>query len=99
MGAIENAEVLSDELRKDDLLKNDVRNAVEKISPYIPILGFLSGGITTAKHVCDYKKIKNKSEAKLVEIPTKIKILLIHKQMSKYIFFNRKCAIHCLRVV
>ena len=43
---------------------------MEKISPYIPFLGFLSGGITTGKHICDHKKNKIKSEAKLTEIPT-----------------------------
>ena len=60
LDAIEKPEVSSDELRKDDLLKNDVRNAVEKISPYIPFLGFLSGGITTAKHFYEHKsKPKN----------------------------------------
>ena len=55
MDAIEKPEVLSDELQKDDLLKNDVRNAVERISPYIPFLGFLSGGMTAAKHVYEDK--------------------------------------------
>ena len=50
-----------DELRKDYLLKNYVHNVVERISPYIPFLGFLSGGITTAKHVYQHKS-KPKSE-------------------------------------
>ena len=70
LDAIEKPEVLSDELRKDDLLKSDVIKVVENISPYIPFLGFLSGGITTGKHIYDHKKNKNKSEAKLEEIPT-----------------------------
>ena len=61
LDAIESPDVLSDELRKDDLLKNDVPNVVEKISPYTPFLGFLSGGITTAKHVYEHKS-KPKSE-------------------------------------
>ena len=61
MDAIESSHVLSDELREDDLLKNNVRNVVERISPYIPFLGFLSGGITTAKHVYEHKS-KPKSE-------------------------------------
>ena len=43
---------------------------MENISPYIPFLEFLSGGITTRKHVYDHKKNKNKSKAKLVEILT-----------------------------
>ena len=64
--AIENPEVLSEELQKDDLLKSDVIKVVERISPYIPCLGFLSGGITTGKHIYEHKRNKNKSE----EIPT-----------------------------
>ena len=55
LDAIESPDVLSDELRKDDLLKNYVRNVVERISPYIPFLGFLSGGTTTAKHVYEHE--------------------------------------------
>ena len=42
---------------------------MDKISPYISCLGFLSGGITTGKHVYDHKKNKDKSETKLTEIP------------------------------
>ena len=44
LDAIESSDVLSDVLRKDDLLKNDVSNVVAMISPYIRFLGFLSGG-------------------------------------------------------
>ena len=61
LDAIESSDVLSEELKKDDLLKNDVRNVVKKITPYIPFLGFLSGGITTVKHVYEHKS-KPKSE-------------------------------------
>ena len=74
LDAIEKPEVLSEELQEDDLLKSDVIKVVEKISPYIPCLGFLSGGITTGKHIYDHKKKnKNKSEAKFEEIPTENK--------------------------
>ena len=51
LDATEKPEVLSEELRKDDLLKSNVIKIVEMISPYIPCLGFLSGGITTGKHL------------------------------------------------
>ena len=61
LDAAESPDVLSDELRKDDLSRNDIRNIAERISPYIPFLGFLSGGITTAKHVYEHKS-KPKSE-------------------------------------
>ena len=66
LDAIEKPEVLSEELWKDDLLKSDVIKIVEMISPHIPCLGFLSGDITTGKHIYDHKKNKNN---KLVEIP------------------------------
>ena len=69
LDAIEKPEVLSEELQKDDWLKSDVIKVVDKISPYISCLGFLSGGITTGKHVYDHKKNKDKSETKLTEIP------------------------------
>ena len=72
LDAIEKPEVLSEELQKDDLLKSDVIKVVEKISPYIPCLGFLSGGTTTGKHIYDHEKNKNKSEVKLTEIPMEV---------------------------
>ena len=62
MDAIESSDVLSDDLREDDLLKNDVSNVVAMISRHIPFLGFLSCGITTAKHVYDYKTKNNPKE-------------------------------------
>ena len=40
--AIEDPELLSDDLKKDDLLKRDVYSLVETISPYLPCLGLLS---------------------------------------------------------
>ena len=39
LDAIEQPEELSDELKKDELLKRDVYSVVESISPYIPFLG------------------------------------------------------------
>ena len=53
--AIESPEELYKELDKDELLKRDVNSIVEKISPYIPFISFLSGGIITAKHVYGHK--------------------------------------------
>ena len=49
--AIGSSEELSKELRKDELLKKDVHRIVETLSPYIPFVGFLSGGTATAKHI------------------------------------------------
>ena len=69
LDAIESPDVLSDELRKDNLLKSDVIKIIENISPYnIPFLGFLSGGITTVKHVYEHK---TKNNTVIVEEPKK----------------------------
>ena len=55
LNAIESPEELSKELGKDELLKKDVYRIVETLSPYIPFVGFLSGGITTAKHIYNHR--------------------------------------------
>ena len=55
LDAIEDAESLSDELRKDELLKRDVYSLVESLTPYLPFIGILSGGVTTAKHIYNHK--------------------------------------------
>ena len=62
--AIESPDVLSKELQRDELLKRDVYSLVEKITPFIPFLGILSGGITTAKHVYDHKSKKQEEGPK-----------------------------------
>ena len=56
LNAIESSEELSKELGKDELLRRDVCYVVEILSPYIPFIGFLSGGITTAKHICKHRE-------------------------------------------
>ena len=66
LDAIEKPEVLSDELRKNDLLKSDVIKVVENISPYIPFLGFLSGGMTM-------KRTKIKAKLNLLRFLWKLK--------------------------
>ena len=55
LNAIESPEELIQDLGKDELLRRDVYRLVETLSPYIPCIGFLSGGITTAKHVYNHK--------------------------------------------
>ena len=57
--AIEDEKVLAQELQKDELLKRDVMRLVTTISPYIPFLGFISGGATMATHVMNKKADKN----------------------------------------
>ena len=56
LDAIEDPETLTNELKKDELLKRDVYGLVESLTPYIPFLGILSGGVTTAKHVYSHKR-------------------------------------------
>ena len=53
--AIEDSEVLTNDLKKDELLKRDVYSLVEKLTPFLPFIGILSGGVTTAKHIYDHK--------------------------------------------
>ena len=49
--AIESPEDLKSELSRDELLRRDVYKAADTITPYIPLMGLLSGGVITAKHV------------------------------------------------
>ena len=51
LDAIEASKALNDELRKDHLLKKDVDALVRQLTPFIPALGILSGGITMSKHM------------------------------------------------
>ena len=57
IGSVEN---LEDELKKDNLLRRDVSNLVSSLTPYIPHLGFLSGGITVGKHISSHMINKTK---------------------------------------
>ena len=61
--AIESSEELEKELIKDKLLKRDVKSVVEKLSPYLPYLGILSGGVTVGKHVIKKHSKKDDSGA------------------------------------
>ena len=49
--AIESSDELEKKLVNDKLLKRDVKSVVEKLCPYLPYLGILSGGVTVGKHV------------------------------------------------
>ena len=53
--AIESSDELEKDLIKDKLLRRDVKNIVEKMTPFLPYLGLLSGGITVGKHVIKKK--------------------------------------------
>ena len=62
--AIESSEELEKDLTKDKLLKRDVKNLVEKITPFLPYLGIISGGITVGKHVVKKKYSVEEEEEK-----------------------------------
>jgi hypothetical protein len=48
---VDSGEELKTELKQDKLFRSDVKSVVGKLSPYIPYLGIVSGGVTTVKHV------------------------------------------------
>ena len=56
LDAIESSDELIEELRRDELLRKDVCYVVGILSPYIPFIGLLSGGVTTAKHIYKHRE-------------------------------------------
>ena len=46
---------LEKELAKNELFKRDIKENIGYITPYIPLVGVLSGGITIGVHVVDKK--------------------------------------------
>jgi hypothetical protein len=56
---VDSGNELREELNQDKLFKSDVKSVVAKLSPYIPYLGIVSGGVTTVKHV--YRKTPEQS--------------------------------------
>ncbi|CAB4015606.1 Hypothetical predicted protein [Paramuricea clavata] len=53
--AVKDAEGMKKELEENDLLRKDIKNLVSYVTPYIPLIGLLSGGITVGKHVISTK--------------------------------------------
>ena len=51
---VDSGNELREGLNQDKLFRCDVKSVVAKLSPYIPYLGIVSGGVTTVKHV--YRK-------------------------------------------
>ncbi|CAB4023803.1 Hypothetical predicted protein [Paramuricea clavata] len=51
LDAVKDAEGMKKELEENDLLKKDIKNLVGYATPYIPLIGILSGGITVGKHL------------------------------------------------
>jgi hypothetical protein len=59
---VDSGEELRTELNHDKLFRSDVKSVVGKLSPYIPYLGIISGGVTTVKHV--YRRAPSEEEPK-----------------------------------
>ena len=52
---------LEKDLSGNELLKKDVKKIVGYLTPYIPMAGLISGGISVGAHVAD-KKLNSKEE-------------------------------------
>ena len=46
---------LEDDLSKNELFKRDVKRIIGFLTPYVPLVGLVSGGITVGAHVADKK--------------------------------------------
>ena len=46
---------LEDDLGKNELFKRDVKRIIGYLTPYVPLVGLVSGGITVGAHVADKK--------------------------------------------
>jgi hypothetical protein len=57
---VDSGNELREELNQDKLFRSDVKSVVAKLSPYVPYLGIVSGGVTTVKHV--YRKAPSEEE-------------------------------------
>jgi hypothetical protein len=64
---VDSGNELREELNKDKLFRSDVKSVVAKLSPYVPYLGIVSGGVTTVKHV--YRKTPSEEEPPKKEEP------------------------------
>ena len=46
---------LEGDLSKNELFKRDVKRIIGYLTPYVPLVGLVSGGITVGAHVADKK--------------------------------------------
>ena len=46
---------LEDDLSKNELFKRDVKRIIGYLTPYVPMIGLVSGGVTVGAHVADKK--------------------------------------------
>ena len=52
---VKNNVSLEDDLSKNELFKRDVKRIIGYLTPYVPMVGLVSGGITVGAHVADKK--------------------------------------------
>ena len=52
---------LEKDLAKNELFKREVKRIIGYLTPYVPMVGLISGGITVGAHVAD-KKFNPKEE-------------------------------------
>ena len=52
---VKDNESLEKDLAKNELFKQDVEKIIGYLTPYIPMVGLISGGITVGAHVADKK--------------------------------------------
>ena len=55
---------LEDDLGKNELFKRDVKRIIGYLTPYVPLVGLVSGGITVGAHVADKKLNPDKKKFK-----------------------------------
>lgn len=70
---------MEDELKRDELFREDILKATNVISPKVSYLGLISGGLTAVNHICAHRsKISaedesvksNDEDSKIVDDPT-----------------------------
>ena len=54
---------LEGDLAKKELFKRDVKRIIGYLTPYVPMVGLISGGVTVGAHVAD-KKLNSKEPEK-----------------------------------
>ena len=52
---VKDKESLEKDLAKNELFKRDVKKIIGYLTPYIPMVGLISGGVTIGTHVVDKK--------------------------------------------
>ena len=65
LNTVSSGEELSNELREDKLLQENIKSAVSYLTPFIPFMGIVSSGATLGKHVMKHKKDFLKSLLKI----------------------------------